>query len=298
MQAGFIGTGNMGNPMARNLIRAGYQLVVHDVRQEATANLIELGAQWADSPQAVAASSEVIFTSLPTPVEVEQVLTGPSGILAGARPGTVYFDLTTNSPSTVRRLAQIAAEHGVTMLDSPVSGGVEGAEAATLAVMVGGDKAAFEKYRPLLQAIGKNVFHLGELGNGCVAKLVNNLISLSVGQIIQEGVVLGVKAGLDPLTLYEVMNVASASRYVQQLPRLLERNFENPTFFLELAAKDVGLAVQLGRELGVPMTMSAVAEQHYIRGKARGLGRLSPQATLIVHEEAAGVVVKPGTKQE
>jgi 3-hydroxyisobutyrate dehydrogenase len=291
MQVGFIGTGNIGNPMARSLIRAGHALVVHDLRESACANLIELGATWAESPAAVAAQVEVVFTSLPGPVEVERVLTADNGILAGARRGTVYFDLSSNSPSVARRLAETAARHGVTYLDAPVSGGVVGAENATLSVMVGGDRATFETYRPLLEAIGKNIFHLGDVGSGCVAKLVNNLIGLAAMHLINEALVAGVKAGLDARTLYEVMNVSTASRWVQGVPRLLERRFDEAPFTLALAAKDVGLAVTMGRELGVPMPASAATEQALLAAVAAGLGKKAMNASLLHLEGQAGIEV-------
>jgi 3-hydroxyisobutyrate dehydrogenase len=239
----------------------------------------------------VAAQVEVVFTSLPGPPEIERVLTGENGILAGARRGTVYFDLSTNAPSTARRLAQMAAQHGVTYLDSPVSGGVIGAEKATLAVMVGGDKQAFEAHKPLLEAIGANVFHLGDVGAGCTAKLVNNLVSLSVGHIINEALVAGVKAGVDARTLYEVMNVSSASRFVQGVPRLLERRFDEVSFALALASKDVGLAVALGREHGVTMPAAAAVDQAMLAAVAAGYGNKAPGATLLVLEALAGVQV-------
>jgi 3-hydroxyisobutyrate dehydrogenase len=296
MQLGFIGTGKIGNPMARSLLRAGHQLAVNDLVETATANLIELGAVWAGSPAEVAARAEVLFTSLPGPPEVEQVLTGKNGILAGARQGTVYFDLSSNLPSVARRLAAVAADRGVTYLDSPVSGGVSGAEQATLAVMVGGDRAAYDTYKPLLEAIGKNVFHLGDVGAGCTAKLVNNLIGLGTQHLINEGLVAGVKAGVDARTLYEVMNVSSASAFVQRVPALLKRTFDDAPFTLRLTTKDVGLAVTMGRELGVPMPASAAIEQAMLEAMATGLGSKAMNATLLYLEQLAGVVVedRPG----
>ena len=289
MRLGFIGTGKIGNPMARNLIGAGHELVVNDLRPAACANLLELGATWAESPAAVAEQTGVIFTSLPGPLEVEAVLTGPTGILAGAQPGSVYFDLSTNAPSVARRLAALAAERGVTYLDAPVSGGVSGAEKATLAVMVGGDRATFDSHRPLLEAIGANVFYLGDVGAGCTAKLANNLIALGVSHLLNESLVMGVKAGIDAQTLYEVMNVASASRFVQGVPRLLERHFDEPTFTLALAAKDVGLAVALGREHGVPMPASAAIEQALLAAVASGHGERASSASMLWLESLTGI---------
>jgi 3-hydroxyisobutyrate dehydrogenase len=292
MDIAFIGTGNIGNPMARNLLRAGHALVVHDRRETASANLIDLGATWAASPAEAASRAAVVFTSLPGPAEVEEVLTGPEGILAGAAPGTVYFDLSTNAPAVARRLAAVAAERGVTYLDAPVSGGVSGAEQATLAVMVGGDRQAFEAHRTLLEAIGRNVFHLGDVGAGCTVKLMNNLIALVTGHVINEALVTGVRAGIDARTLYEVMSVSSAARFVGGIPRLLERGFDTPTFTLALAAKDVGLAVGLGRELGVPMPVSAAAEQAMLGAVAAGLGGKASSATLLALEALAGIEVR------
>ncbi|MFN8556173.1 MAG: NAD(P)-dependent oxidoreductase [Dehalococcoidia bacterium] len=280
MKVGFIGTGNIGNPMARNVLKAGHMMTVFDLRESAAANLIELGAAWAPSAAAVAAQSEVVLTSLPGPVEIEQALTGRDGILDGARQGLVYFDLSTNAPAVARRLALVAAERGVTYLDAPVSGGIPGAERATLAVMVGGDRAAFDAYRPVLDAIGSNVFHLGGVGNGCTAKLVNNLVSLATRHLINEALVAGVKAGLDGRTLYEVMAVSSASPHVPGVPALLARGFTNPTFTLRLATKDVGLAVTMGRDYGVPMPMAAAAEQAMLAAVAAGHGEEAVFSTI------------------
>lgn len=293
MQVAFIGVGKIGNPMARNVLRAGHQMTVHDLRPESATNLLELGATWAESAAAAVANAELIFTSLPGPVEIERVLTGADGILTGARQGSVYFDLSTNLPSVARRLAAVATAQGLTYLDAPVSGGVVGAEKATLAVMVGGDRAAFDTYRPVLEAIGENIFHLGDVGAGCAAKLANNLIALATGQLINEALAAGVKAGIDPDTLFQVL-AASSSGPISKLrvPRLLEHNFENPTFSMALATKDVGLAVTMGRELGVPMPVAAAAEQTMLAAVARGLGNLDSTATLVILEELAGIQVR------
>lgn len=291
-EVGFIGLGHMGNPIAANLQKAGHHLVLHDLSQGAAANLLEQGADWADSPQAVAERSEVIFTSLPGPPEAEAVAMGPEGIFSGAKPGTVFFDTTSNLPSMVRRMAAAGQEKGVTVLDAAVSGGVRGAEQGTLSVMVGGDRDAFEKYKPLLDAIGGNVFYLGDVGAGCTVKLINNLLGIASNQLVYEGVVLGVKAGIDPVTLYEVINVSSGTRMIQGMRAILDRDWDDPGFTLELAGKDISLAVQLGRELGVPMPVASAAEQNFIRAKGRGLGKKGGGATLILVEEVAGVEVR------
>ncbi len=286
---GFIGVGNIGNPMCANVIKGGHRVVVHDLVEEHAANLIELGGVWAESPAAVAAQSEVVLTSLPGPREVSAVLRGVDGILAGSEPGLVCFDLSTNLPSTVRQLAERAAEQGVTLLDSPVSNGVQGAIDATLAVMVGGDEAAFERYRHVLECIGDHVFYLGALGNGAMTKIVNNMVGLSSMQVLIEATVLAQAAGLDPQQTYEVMNVASAQRYVGMMPTLLERNFDDAPFFLQWAAKDVSLAVQAAREIGIPSPMAGAASDTLNRAKHRGLGTKSVMATLLSMEQDAGL---------
>ncbi len=289
MDIGFIGTGNIGNPMCANVIKGGHRVVVNDLVEEHTANLIELGATWAESPAAVAAQSEMVLTSLPGPPEFETVLLGDNGILSGAAAGTVCFDLSTNLPSAIRRLAARAAEQGVTLLDSPVSNGVDGAERAELAVMVGGDRAAFDKYKPVLDCIGNNVFYMGELGMGALTKVVNNMVGITCSQVLMEATVLARKAGLDPQRAYEVMSVASARTHLRAMPQLLERNYDDPTFFLQWAAKDVSLAVQIAGEEGIALPLASAAADYLLRAQNRGLGLSAVTATLQVAEQDAGL---------
>ncbi len=286
---GFIGVGKIGNPMCANVLKGGHRVVVNDLVEEHAANLIELGAIWAESPAQVAAQSEVVLTSLPGPPEVTAVLRGADGILEGAEPGLVCFDLSTNLPSTVKLLAERAAEQGVTFLDSPVSNGVQGAIDATLAVMVGGDEASFDKYKPVLECIGSNVFHMGELGMGALTKITNNMVSISSIQLLIEATVIAEAAGLDAQKAYEVMSVASAQNYVRNMPTLLERDFDDASFFLQWAAKDVSLAVQVAREQGIPSPLASAASDMLNRAKNRGYGMKSVMATLLSAEEDAGV---------
>ena len=289
MDVGFVGTGKIGNPMCANVIRGGHRVIVHDVVEEHTANLIELGASWAASAAEVAGQAELVLTSLPGPAQVDSVFRDDGGILAGAEPGLVCLDLSTNLPSTVRLLAERAAERGVTLVDSPVSNGVIGAERGELAVMVGGSEEQFGKYLPVLECIGSNVFFLDELGMGCVAKIVNNMVGITSMQVLIEGVALAEKAGLDPAKAHEIMSVASARAYVGGMPALLERNFDDPTFFLQWAAKDVSLAVQVAREQQMPLPIAAAAADTLMRAANRGQSHRSVQSTLDTVEQDAGI---------
>ena len=290
-QIGFIGAGNIGNPMARQMIAAGHQLVVFDLRPEAIENLLELGADAADSPADVAARCSVVFTSLPGPIEVEAVVTDSDGILAGASEGDIHIDLSSNSITTVQRLAALEAERGLSYIDAPVTGGVPGAEAGALTVLGSGDAEAFERARPYLEAIGANIFHLGEAGSGCLVKLINNMIVLCGTHIVQEAFVLGAKAGLDPAPLLEQLRLGTARPYLGLVPYLLGRRFENPSFTLRLAEKDVSLALEAARSNQVPMPVTNAAHQTYLRALAAGHGEQSFLATLQALEAGAGAKV-------
>ena len=291
MQVGVIGTGHMGNPIARHLINAGHDVTVHDKRQEVTANLIELGATWADHPQAVAEHAEVVFTSLPGPPEVDEAVLGENGLLGGLRPGSIHVDLSSNLPSAVRRLSNIEAVKDAGFLDAPLSGMVTGAEAGTLTIFVGGDEKTLAQVQPLFECFGKNIFHVGPVGTGNILKLTNNMMIHASSLIVYEALAIGVKAGIDAERLYEIWNVSSSSRFVQGIPRLLEREWDNPSFTLALTAKDVGLCVEAAREMHVPTTMASAASQVYIRSMAKGLGDKLMSASLQSIEDEAGVKI-------
>ena len=302
MKVGFIGTGNMGNGMVRQLLRAGYEMVVNDRRQEATSNLIELGATWGENPAAVAAQTEIVFTSLPGPAEVDEASLGEGGILEGASAGLVHVDLTSSLPSSVRRLAHISQGKGVTYLEAPVSdmvSGVIGVDEQRLTVFVGGDEAVLERVRPMLETFSKHIFHTGAVGSGNVIKLTNNMISLGSSVLIQEALAVGVKAGVDPMKMYEMWNVSSASRWVQGVPRMVESaaSTRAPSFTLLLSAKDVGCCLEMSRELGVPMTVGSAVSQVFTRTVARGHGAENPGATLLTIEEEAGVQIRKDARR-
>jgi 3-hydroxyisobutyrate dehydrogenase len=297
MRIGFIGLGNMGGPMALNLIKAGHSLTVHDIRRQMADPHLSGGAKWADTPADVARDSELILTSLPGPKEVEAVaLGGENGIIHGIQKGTVYADLSTNSPTVIRRLHGIFAERGIVMLDAPVSGGVPGARNATLSVMVGGDQAVYERIKPALDAIGDKVAYIGDIGAGAVAKLVHNMIAICTTQVLAEAFTMGVKAGVPPQALLTaVQNGAYGQGMMLKglMPKMVfTGNFDRVTFALKLARKDLGLATELAREHNVPMPVANIVEQDMLEALVHGLGEKDSSAAFTVQEDRAGVKVR------
>jgi 3-hydroxyisobutyrate dehydrogenase len=273
MQIGFIGVGNIGTPMCRHLIEAEHHVVAFDVNADHLARIVSLGARAADSPKAVAQASDIVFSSLPGPTEVEQVALGDEGIIAAARPGLIYVDLSTNFPATAQRVCAALAEKGVTMLDAPVSGGVVGAERGSLAVMVGGDPQAFATCKPVLEHFGANVFHVGAIGSGCVAKLVNNMMAFINMVAAGEGMVLGAKAGVDPQKLYDIIQTSSGASWVmQQFPNTVFVGNFTPGFTVDLAHKDLRLALEMGDALSVPLMMASLCMNVMRQLRANGHG--------------------------
>ena len=293
---GFIGLGNMGGGMAGNIQKAGYPMVVYDLREGATRPFLEGGASLGNSPADVASRCDVTLTSLPGPREVELVSLGAEGVLEGAKPGSVYIDLSTSRPTLIREIEPKFRAKGVHVLDAPVSGGKSGAQSRNLAVMVGGDKEVFDRVKPLLEAFGDKVFYAGEIGAGSVAKLVHNMIGHGVRQAIAEGMTLGVKAGVDAESLWQCIRRGSLGRMNilhEGMARTLFRGeYEPASFALNLARKDVGLATELGREFNVPMPVANLAEQIAIEAINRGWGEMDSSVTFRLQEEQADVEVR------
>ena len=286
---GFIGVGSIGAPMARRLIAAGHQLVVYDLRAEALELLLELGAEAAASSAEAASRCRVLFTSLPGPPQVEAAVEGEHGILEGALVGTIHVDLSSNSVSRARRLAEVERAHGVTYLNCPVTGGVQRAAEGTLTVLGSGDAAAFEQVRPLLETIGTEVFNLGEAGTGALYKVINNVILLCGNQILQEALVLGVKSGLDAAHLVELLRLGSARPFLGVADALLAREWANPAASLSITEKDVALALELAREQLVPMPIASAAHQTYLSAMAHGHADEHYFTSLLALEAAAGI---------
>jgi len=295
MKIGFIGLGTMGQHMVANLMAAGHELVVHDVRPEATARHLAGGATLAGSPLELARQVEVVFTSLPGPPEVEAVALGGAGLLAGMAPGTVYFDLSTNSPVLVRRLNAAFAQRGIAMLDAPVSGGPKGARTGRLALWVGGDQAVFDRLRPVLEGIGDKPYYVGPIGAGTVAKLVHNCAGYAIQTALAEVFTMGVKAGVDPLELFKAVRNGSLGRrrtFDGLIDQFLPGEFDEPAFALRLAHKDITLATALGRDLNVPMRLSNLARDELTEALNRGWGGRDSRAPMQLQEERAGVEIR------
>ena len=295
---GFIGLGNMGGGMSLNIQKAGYPMVVYDLREEVTRPLLEGGARLANSPSEVAGLSDVTFTSLPGPREVEAVATGPEGILDGIRPGSVYVDLSSSRPTLIRELEPIFRQKGVHVLDAPVSGGKSGAASGNLAVMVGGEREVYEKIKPILDAFGDKVFYAGSIGAGSICKLVHNMIGHSVRQAIAEGLTLGVKAGVEPEAVWECMRRGSLGRmrvlHEGLVRTMFQGEYEPASFALNLAYKDISLATELAREYDVPMPMTTLAEQIALQAMNRGWGEKDSSVTVVLQEEQSNVEVRAG----
>jgi len=293
MKVGFIGTGQMGIHMARHIQEAGHSLVIRDVNRDSAAPLLKAGAQWAGSPGEVARACGTVITCLPTPQIVEEVVYGDQGLRSGWKHGDIYIDMSTNSPSLVRRIAEDAGAMGVAVLDAPVSGGTRGAEAGTLTIMVGGDAAALERVRPVLEPMANKIFHLGAVGCGNVAKLVNNMIGLTCNSACAEGFVLGVKAGIDPQILYDLLTVSTANNWsLQQYSRTVFKGNFAPGFKVALAHKDINLAVGLAEEHGLPVRLARAVRQDLAETVEAGRGDQGVDAVILALEEAAKIRVR------
>jgi 3-hydroxyisobutyrate dehydrogenase len=292
MQIGFIGLGMMGAGMASNLQKAGHQLIVHDLSRQAASRHLADGATWAESPRAVAEAVDVVFTSLPTPADVEKVGTGEDGLLSGFRKGAAWFDLSTNAVSVVRALHAQLAEHGVEFLDAPVSGGPRGASSGRLAIWVGGDKAVFDKYKSVLDAMGDAARYIGPIGAGSIAKLVHNAAGAATNIVLSEVFTMGVKAGVDPLPLWEAIRQGAGGRnrlFDRMADHFLTGSYEPADFALRLLHKDVSLACQLARDVNVPMRLTNLAQLELTEALNRGWGSRDSRVGMLLQQERAGV---------
>lgn len=290
---GFIGLGNMGRPMVENLLAAGHAVSVFDIRKEAMEALVANGALGASSPQGVAEGSEVLFSSLPTPEVVEEVYLGEKGVISGTKAGSIAVELSTIDPATHRRIALRLKEKGMEYLDASVSGGPWGAKQGTLSIMVGGDEAAFAEVKPLFEVLGKSIYYMGPVGAGATVKLVNQLMLAINRCAIFEALALGVKAGLDPQKMVEVVSASTGgSRTLEHAKgKILAGDFQ-PDFTLDYMYKDLALSLKMGQAEGVRLLMGGLALQVFQEARAMGLGPLDFSAGIIPMEKLTGVEVR------
>jgi len=291
---GFIGVGNMGNPIAANVLKTGVPFTVFDKNLGAMQNLVQAGAKQGASARDVVDRSEIVLTCLPASPDVEALYLEPGGLVERAKPGTVLIDLSSVLPSTPRKIEPRAKERGVHFLEAPVSGGVSGARAATLAIMVGGDPEVLTRVRPVLRAIGPNIFSVGSVGAGNTVKAINNMMACVNSLAMMEGVVLGVKAGLDPMTIYEVVKASSgASKALERIPTaLVPRKFE-PGFKVQLMNKDLETFNTIAKELHVPVSFSNVAQRYQQAAMAAGLADQDTSVVMTIIERLAAVKGSP-----
>lgn len=295
MRVGFIGTGSIGRPMAAQVLAAGFSLIVHDIDPRVVTPMLEAGAEWADSPKAVAEQCEVVCTCLPGPPEFREVVYGDDGILEGVGAGSVLVDHTTNSPELVRETNRRLERAGVAMLDAPVSGGAEGARTRDLTMLVGGDGDTLDRCRPVLDAIAKTVMHVGDIGAGCVCKIAHNCATFSLDMATVECLTMGVRAGVEPSVLVDVFQKSAIGRNFNLHTRLPDTLFSGdfePRFALKTAMKDMRLATELAEHYGVLMNLTEVCQAEMEEAMARGWERLDSSVFLRLQEERSGVQLR------
>lgn len=291
---GFIGLGIMGLPMARNLLKAGFHLtVVGGHAKAAVEELRGAGATVVGTPREVAAATDLVVTCLPDTPDVREVVAGPDGVLDEARRGTIIVDHSTIAPLAAREIAAECEKRGVAFLDAPVSGGQQGAIAGTLSIMVGGDAAALARAMPVLEAMGKKIVHVGSSGAGQFTKACNQIICAITWQAIGEGMALGVKAGVDPAKMLEAVSAGAARCWALEVrtPRLLDGDFK-PGFMAKLQYKDLVIATDAGKQLGVPLPVTSLVTEFYGALKAAGRGDLDTSALVTLEEQLAGVEIR------
>lgn len=293
---GFIGLGNLGYHLANSLLKAGFELTVHDLHRESAAGLLAGGARWADSARAVAEASDSVLTCLPSPAAVRGVVGGEQGVLAGLRPGGAWIDMSTNDRHEIERLAAQAAERGIACLEAPVTGGVHKAAAGDITVLVGGDQAVFEAHRAAFAAMGSPVLYMGPLGSASVIKVITNMLAFIHLVAAGEALMLAKRGGLDLAQSFEAIKASSGNSFVHETEsQLILNGSYNIAFTMDLACKDLGFAAQLGREFGVPLELAGLTEQTFIRARSQyGGGAWSTQVVKLL-EDALGTDLRaPG----
>ncbi len=296
MSVGYVGLGNLGVHLAGSLLRAGHSLVVTDLQRAAAAPLLAAGATWAPNAREVSVASDVVFTCLPSPAAVDAVVTGPDGVLAGLRPGGTWVDNSTNDRDETLRLAALAAQEGIRMLEAPVTGGVHKAAAGEITVLVGGDEAIHDELRHLLAAIGDPVLYMGPLGSAAIIKVITNMLAFINLVSVGEALMLAKRGGLDLAKSFEAILNSSGNSFVHETEgQVILNGSYNIGFTMDLACKDLGFATQFGREFGVPLDLAGQTEQTFIRARSQYGGNAWSSQVVRLLEDALGTDLRaPG----
>jgi 3-hydroxyisobutyrate dehydrogenase len=300
MKIGYIGLGSLGRHLAGSLLRAGFTVTVNDIDPKAAHDLLEAGAAWADTPAAVARLSDTVITCLPSPEVVTAVTAGPQGIFEGLAAGGTWVDMSTNDPHELQRLAALAAEHDVSVLESPVTGGVHRAAAGMITVLVGGDEAVYQRHLPVLQAMGDRVFYIGELGRASAIKVITNMLAFIHLVADGEALMLAKRSGVDLKTAWDVIKASSGNSFVHETEgQLILNGSYNINFTMDLARKDLYFAHQMGREFGVPLELAGLTEQIFARARALYGGDAQSPMVVKMLEDAVGTDLRaPGFPAE
>ena len=295
MKVGFIGVGNIGQPMAKQLLNNGFNVLVNDLDKENTLPLLKAGATWVANPTELVKQCEFLCTCLPGPMQMEELIIGSNGILNSMKENTIYIDHTTNSFNTVQKVSNLLSKKGVNMLDAPVSGGVEGAKTRDLTLLVGGESKIVKHSMPILNAIGKTVLHVGDIGTGTICKLMHNSASLSMMLTMVQCLTTGVKAGVNASTIVEVFQKCALGKNFDlqvRLPNTLFKGDFDPRFSLKLAYKDLKLAMEIADEFNVPFSIPEICEKEMSQAISRGLDMKDSSIFLTMQEEKAGVEIR------
>lgn len=300
MRIGFIGLGNLGVHLASSLVRAGFDVTVHDLDQGAAAPLLATGAAWSASPEDTARVSDAVITCLPTPSAVTAAVSGPSGVFDGLAPGGTWIDMSTNDPHELQRLAALGAERGVACLEAPVTGGCHRAACGLITILVGGDEAVFRKHLPAFEAMGGKVFYIGPLGKASVIKVITNMLAFIHLVAVGEALMLAKRGGIDLRLAFDLIKASSGNSFVHETEsQVILNGSYNINFTMDLACKDLNLAHQLGREFGVPLELAGLVEQIFARARAQyGGSAWSPMVVKLL-EDAVGTDLRaPGFPAE
>ena len=295
MNVGFIGLGNLGRQLAARLLAAGFPLSVHDLDAAAVERLVAAGASRCDSPRAVAEASACVITCLPSPAAVHEVVAGADGVLAGLRPGGTWIDMSTNDRHELERLAALAAAQGIATLECPVTGGVHLAASGEITVIAGGDEDVFEAHRAVLQAMGGRVIHVGPLGQASVIKVITNMLAFIHLVAVGEALMLAKRGGLPLATAYDVIRASSGNSFVHETEsQVILNGSYDIGFTMDLALKDLGFALELGRELDVPLELAGLVEETFQRARAEYGGAAWSSQVVKLLEDAVGVDLRAG----